>query len=351
MKFLPVLVSFALLLGIFGCAAQPPQAPPAAFNGPQAGEAAPPPSGAPQEGQNISGAAPTPAGEKAQGSQTSYLAYASLMQYDLQSRSKMADKVAKAFAIEVDISDVSGGFGTDRPLPNPQKATVKLIGPSSSITLAQGPISQSDYDSLPVSAAWPVMPGYTDPLKTQFTYAKNGALLAGGNYELQFDADGDGKPEGEADFIVPGAIISNPAFGSRQSANGFELQWSQSGSPKETSYTISTGRGFAGLDNYLANSETLPAANIAVTPEKLHDSGTIETGNYLLNFQLEPVPSASGLQDYMMGKSKEKTVFFMLNAREAHMVLYSFGDFCHCDDAFAEGPCTVDDIQADPLCQ
>lgn len=310
------------------------------------------PQGAQQDGQDISGEAQgAQAGGAAQGSKTNYVVFASIFQYDLQTRSKMADNFRKAFAMEVDVSDVSGGAADSKPLANPEKAVVKITGPSTGITLAPGQISQADYDSLPVSAAWPVMPGVTNPIQSQFTYAKNNALLPAGNYKLQLDADGDGKLDGEAAFVVPGAIVANPAFGSRQSDAGFSLQWSQAGSPKDMFYTISTGRGFAGLDNYLANSEQLPGTSMAITPEKLRDSGKIEPGNYLLNFQVDSILPTSALQDYMMGKSKEKTVFYMLNVKEAHMVLYNIGNFCHCDDAFASKACTIDEIQADPLCQ
>ncbi len=262
----------------------------------------------------------------------------------------MADVIQKAYAIEVDVSDVSGGIGTDKPLRDPQKAVIRLTGPSTDITLKRGPISQEEYNTLPVSGAWPPFPGYTDLYKSQFFTAKNNALLAGGNYKLTIDADGDGQVDGETELIVPGAQVSNPSFHSRQPDSGFSLQWSSSGNPGSVYYTISTGKGFAGLDNYLAQTENLTSTSLAITPESLDDEGTIETGNYLLNFQAETF-QYSDMQDYAIGKSKKKLVFFTLGAKEVHLILYSIGDFCHCEDDFADRPCTVEEVYADPLCQ
>ncbi|VVB99597.1 Uncharacterised protein [uncultured archaeon] len=273
---------------------------------------------------------------------TEYIVFASIVQYDLQSRHNLADDIQKAYAVEVDITNFSSG--SYQPLSAPEKAKITLTGPSGEIPLSLGPISQSDYGKLPVSAIWQVTPGFSDPMNTQFVYAKAGSLLPGGIYSLSVDADGDGTVDGASTLTVPGAAISTPTFGSRQSNTGYTLQWSQAGNPNNMTYTITTGRGFAGLDGYLANAEPLPSTSMAVPKDVLP-----ENGNYLLNFQVESGTLDSTFMDYSTGKA-HRLVFFPLTVKEAHLVLYNVGEFCHCDDAFATRSCTVEEIAADPLC-
>lgn len=347
-KYLLVFAIMAALL-FFGCASFQQQ-PSLGINAPPGTESNG--NGAENgEGQVPAPDSPLPSSQEAVASKTRYLADFTVVQYSLKSRNRTTDELVDAYEIVFAVADVSGGADRSKPLANPEKARAKLAGPSGTITLKQGAITESDYSQLPNLMLWPAIPGYSDQSKTHFYYAKAGSLLAGGTYKLEFDADGDGTAEAEKELVVPGVKIANPAFGSKQSSGGFSITWEQVGKTQDFIYTISTGKGFAGLDSYLANAESVPGTSLAANAETIGYGGEIETGSYLLNFQLEGGElMGKDAQDYYVGKPEKETVFTSSLAKEFHLVLYNVGNFCHCDDAFLGRACTVDEINADPLC-
>src|SRR3989338_6980482 len=256
------------------------------------------------------------------------------------------DNITKSYGVVVDIFDLS--YGSSAPLKEPNKAVVKLIGPGNKeIKLTYNSISSDEYDKMPNIFKWsfPVQDGYNSAfaISSSYTYLSlDTSEKLKGVYNLVIDVEGDGEIDAEKEILVPGAEITSPFFGSSQSANGFNIEWTQAGTPQDFHFKADLG-----WDIIVDEDETLTTTSVYVSPEVIDEPST-----KLLNFQIKSRFSDEDTQDYMAGSSSNKKVTFQLvGASEYFFLHFNVGEFCHCDDFFEhKGSCSVDEIDNDPLC-
>ena len=264
------------------------------------------------------------------------------------------DNITKSYGIAVEISDVSSGPGTNKPIKNPEKAAIKLISPDNKeMKLKYNSVSQADYDQMPALFKWIFFTSDTpDPIKSRYAYFNlNTSEKLKGVYKLVVDIEGDGEIDGEREIIVPGLVLTNPVYGSNQSTNGFDIQWNQAGKPQDFVFGITLG-----YDNLIPDdSSPITNTKFSVTPQMVYEDETsIEPGMQILNIQIEGGKDIidKDAEKYMMtGKSDKKVIFQLASVKEAVILHFKVGDFCHCDDLFEpKGSCSVDELDADPLC-
>ncbi len=349
---------------IFGCVSQPDGPSPAAQQG--LGETPAPAGGQanPQAGQveNDGGQAvpnsanpdlPNAGGQATPNAQkTKYEITAQAIQYSQKIRQEKTvsrnnyiryDNISDAYAVYADITDMEGGV--PKPLSNPKNAKVSLIKPDgSAIALASGMPSRAEFEKLPSPGYFMLLdPAYPAEWKSAYTHTNPAGKLAGGKYVLSVDVEGDGQPDATQEITVMGAQLSAPAYGQKMQENGFDISWAQFGKTSDFIYRISFGQGFAGLDDYIVADESVPQAKVRAEPT--------DVGTHLVNFQVESAFLNPKLQDYYMGKYDGKAIVTLAGVKEAQLISFKVGDFCHCDDYFLPKVCNMEELESDPLCQ
>jgi len=355
MKFYLLLALSLLLLGCSLPGGSPPSATPSP-------EPTPSPLPAPQP-TPLPTPQPPPAVTKPE---NQYLVSAAVLQFDQQlryqdKRAYVADKrqpvinydnITKSYGIAVEISDVSAGSGTNKALKNPEKAVVKLVGPNGKETLLkQNAVSQADYDLMPNLFKWVFITSDTpDPIKSRYAaFELNTKEKLKGVYKLVVDIEGDGKIDGERSITIPGLSITKPLYGSKEFIDGFDIEWSQAGSPDDFIYDLS-------VNDPIYYDEQLSDTSVFIEPNMFdEDAITIEPGMYTVDINV--LTGGEGIidkdaQDYFMrGISDKKIIFQSVSAKETNLLHFKVGDFCHCDDLFEpKGSCSVDELDADQLC-
>ncbi len=339
---------FLLLVLLFGCSQQlPGGSSPSATPTPQPAPTPQPPSQPEKSGPD-------------------YIVSVSVLQFDQQVRYQdrsmyiedkrkpviNKDNITKSYGVDVSISDVTGGAGTNKPLKNPEKAVVKLVSDKGKeMLLKYNAVSQQDYDKMPALFKWLFIVSDTpDLLASRFAYFDlNAAEKLRGTYKITVDVEGDGKVDGERDILVPGLTVTKPTYGSKESTNGFDVEWSQAGNPEDFLYDLSANEP-------IYYDEQLSDTTVFIEPDMIEEeSVAIEPGMFLLNLQVQTGPDDTidkDAKDYFLtGSSDKKVLFNIVSAKEAILLQFKVGDFCHCDNLFEpKGSCSVDELDADALC-